>query len=375
VGDIVVGMDTDRVYVAADDCVTVMAGGDIAERIPVGPDTKRLLLSADEAVLYVVGYDGSVRFISAADHTVTTIAGRPSTAEVVSPDGRHLYTAHPAASLESAYSQISASASDGTSAGTVAVKNYATGMDVSPEGGRLYIATSTVSTHTQFFPGWVTVIDTAQHTVVDSIAVPVSPDTVTVSPDGSRVLVTHYDTNSISAIDVERRSVTSVNLPDAPLRAVATPDGAGVYVVGMQSLVAVDFATKIAEIIPAGRMPRRMQFSADGTRACITDLASSRVAVLDTVNNSLIAAVQLDGHPEALRSAATASRCTSPITGRARSLRSRSRRSCATRKRPELARLITLIPARSAAIRPAGWYRHRPGCRWSAFRPALLPGR
>jgi YVTN family beta-propeller protein len=171
---------------------------------------------------------------------------------------------------------------------------------VSPDGGRLYIATSTVSTHTQFFPGWVTVADTAQYAVVESIAVPVSPDTVTVSPDGSRVFVTHYDTNSISAIDLERRSVTSVNLPDAPLRAAVTPDGSGVYVVGMQSLVAVDFGTKVAEIIPAGRMPRRMQFSADGKRACVTDLASSRVAVLDSINNSVITAAQLDGHPEAL---------------------------------------------------------------------------
>jgi YVTN family beta-propeller protein len=300
VGDVVAGTDTDRVYVAADDRVTVMAGGDIAARIPVGPDTKRLLLSADDAFLYVVGYDGSVRVISTADHSVTTIAGSPSSAEVVSPDGRHLYTAHPAASLECAYSQISATAADGTSLGTVAIKNYATGMDVSPDGGRLYIATSTVSTYTQFFPGWVTVIDTTQHAVVDSIAVPVSPDTVTVSPDGSRVLVTHYDTNSISAIDVERRSVASVNLPDAPLRAVVTPDGVGVYVIGMQSLVAVDFGTKIAEIIPAGRMPRRMQFSADSKRAFVTDLASSGVAVLDTINNSVVTAVQLDGHPEAL---------------------------------------------------------------------------
>jgi YVTN family beta-propeller protein len=293
-------MDTDLVYVAADDCVTVMAGGGITARIPVGPDTKGLLLSADEAVLYVLGYDGSIRVISTADHTVTTTTGSPSTAEVVSPDGRRLYAAHPAASLESAYSQISATAADGTSLGTMAIKNYATGMDLSPDGGRLYITTSTVNTYTQFFPGWVTVIDTAQYTVVESIAVPVSPDTVTVSPDGSRVLVTHYDTNSISAIDVARRSVTSVNLPDAPLRAVVTPDGAGVYVIGMQSLLAVDFGTKIAEIIPAGRMPRRLQFSADGKRACVTDLASSRVAVLDTVSNSVIAAVQLDGHPEAL---------------------------------------------------------------------------
>ena len=296
--DVVACRDTDQVYVAADDCVTVMAGSDIAARIPVGPDTKRLVLSADDAFVYVLGYDGSVRIISTADHTVTTIYGSPSTAEVVSPSGRSLYTAHIATSRESVDSLISATAADGRSTATVVIKNYATGMDLTPDGGHLYVATSQISSYTQYFPGSVTVIDTAQHDVVDTIAVPLSPDTVTVSPDGSLVLVTHYDTNAISAIDVERRSVTSMSLPDAPLSAAVTPAGTGVYVIGMQSLVAVDFLTKIAEIIPAGEMPRRMQFSDDGKRAYVTDLASSTVVVLDTITNSVITAVQLDGNPE-----------------------------------------------------------------------------
>jgi len=68
----------------------------------------------------------------------------------------------------------------------------------------------------------------------------------------------------------------------------------------MQSLIAVDFLIKIAEIIPAGEMPRRMKLSGDGKLACVTDLTSSAVVVLDTITNSVIAAVQLDGHPEAV---------------------------------------------------------------------------
>ncbi|HWS91194.1 MAG TPA: hypothetical protein VN306_01425 [Mycobacterium sp.] len=298
--DVVAARNADQVYVAADDCATVIAGSDIAARIPVGPDTKRLVLSADDAFLYVLGYDGSVRIISTADHTVTTIYGSPSTAEVVSPSGSTLYTAHVATGHESADSLISATATDGRSMATVVIENYATGMDLAPDGGHLYVATSTLSAYTQYFPGSVTVIDTVQHEVVDTIAVPLSPDTVTVSPDGSRVLVTHYDANAISAIDVERRSVTSVSLPDAPLRAAVTPAGTGVYVVGMQSFVTVDFLNKIAEVIPAGEMPRSMQFSDGGKRAYVTDLTSSTVAALDTITNSVITAVQLDGNPEAL---------------------------------------------------------------------------
>ncbi|MGZ4583640.1 MAG: YncE family protein [Mycobacterium sp.] len=295
--DVVTGEDNE-VYVATDDAVTAMAGNDVAARIPVGPDTKRLVLGADGASLYVVGYDGSVRIIGTADHTVTTIYGGPSTAEVVSPLGGTLYTAHVASGREGTGSVITATAADGKSMGTVLIDNLASGMDLSPDGGHLYVATSRVSSYTQYFAGLLTVIDTARHEVVDSIALPSSPDTVTISHDGSRVLVTHFDTYTISAVDMERRSVVSVCLPDAPLRAVVPPTGTGVYVICMQSLVAVDFENKIAEIIPVGGMPRRMQFTDDGTRAYVADLASSTVAALDTTTNAVIAAVKLEGHPE-----------------------------------------------------------------------------
>ena len=267
--DVVAGRVTDQVYVVADDCVIVMAGSDIAARIPVGPDTKRLVLSADDAFLYVLGYDGSIRILTTANFTIRTIHANPSTAEVVSPSGRELYTVHIAAGRETFDSLISATAADTKSVTTVAIEHYATGMDLSPDGAHLYVATSQLSPYTQYFPGSIAVIDTEQHDVVDTVAVPLSPDTVTVSPDGTRVLVTHYDTNSISAMDVESREVTSMRLPDTPLSAAVTPDGTGVYVIGMQSLIAVDFLTNIAEIIPVGEMPRRMKFSGDGKRAAL----------------------------------------------------------------------------------------------------------
>ncbi|MBV8181343.1 MAG: hypothetical protein JO045_21585 [Mycobacterium sp.] len=296
--DVVASKKTDRIYVATDDSVTVMAGSEIAARIPVGPDTKRLILGADEAYLYVPGYDGSVRIIGTADLRVTTRYGTPSTAEVISPAGRHLYTTHIKTPHESVDTLISVTAADGTETAALAIENYATGIELSPDGGQLYVAAARLSSYAEYLPGAITVIDTAQCAVTDTIAVPRSPDTVSVSPDGSRVFVTHYNTNLISAIDVERRTIISMSLPDAPLCAAVTPDSTGVYVIGTQSLVAIDFPTKIAEVIPAGKIPRRMQFVGDGKLACVTDLASSTVALLDTITNSVITAVQLEGHPE-----------------------------------------------------------------------------
>jgi YVTN family beta-propeller protein len=185
----------------------------------------------------------------------------------------------------------------GTAIATVTIENYATGMQLSPDGGQLYVVASRLDAW-KHSPGAIAVIDTAHCAVTDTIAVPPSPDTVRVSPDGSRIFVTHYDSNSISVVDVERRAIDSVSLPDAPLSATVTPDSTKVYVIGTQSLVAVDFRTKIAEIIPAGEIPRRMQFIGDGQLPCVTDLASATVVLLDTVTNSVVTAVQLDGHPE-----------------------------------------------------------------------------
>lgn len=186
---VVTGRGTEQVYVAAEDCVTVIAGCDIAARIPDGAQTKRLILGADGAFPYVLGYDGSVRIISTADHTSTTIYGSPSTAEVVSLSGRHLYTAHAATSCESANSLTSVTAADDTSMATVAIDNSATGMDLSFDGGHLYVATSRLSSYTQYFPGSLSVIDTGKYAVVDTISVPLREvDKVAMRADAAAAL-------------------------------------------------------------------------------------------------------------------------------------------------------------------------------------------
>jgi DNA-binding beta-propeller fold protein YncE len=71
---------------------------------------------------------------------------------------------------------------------------------------RLYVAATRLSAYAEHPLGLIMVIDTVQRGVVEAIALPRSSDTVSMSPDGPRVFVTHYDTNSISAVDVEQRT-------------------------------------------------------------------------------------------------------------------------------------------------------------------------
>jgi YVTN family beta-propeller protein len=297
VRDIAVSPAGDHVYLATTGSVTVLTGlHHLAGTIPVGPDTKCIIPGADGAFLYVIDYDGALSVITTADHGCRTVAVPPSSCEAVSPDGTRIHVAR----SDRDGSWISAVDADATLAATVRIDDYATGMDLSPDGSLLYVATSRCNPYTQYFPGLVSVIDTATYTVVDTIDVPLSPSTVTASPDGPCIFVTHYDTGAISAVDTARHGVISVRLPDAPLAAALTPDGTQLYVTGLQSLAVVDIATGVTETIAAGELPRRLLFSEDGKRAYLSDFGRRAVVLLDTITRSVITTVGVAGNPEAL---------------------------------------------------------------------------
>ena len=67
----------------------------------------------------------------------------------------------------------------------------------------------------QYPEGGLTIIDTGSHAAINTIAVGACLETITVSPDGNYLYITHYGTGSVSA--VTRRPVT------APRACFATP--------------------------------------------------------------------------------------------------------------------------------------------------------
>lgn len=303
VSDIVGMPATDHVYVAVTDRVIVISSlHNIIANISVPRDPKRLILGADGEFLYVVHYNGVLSIIDTTDHTSMIVdANSPSVAEVVSPDGRRVYLAHRATSSERDSSWISVLDADGTMVARVPVENHATGMDLSPDGSRLYVATEWCNSYTQYYSGFVTVLDTSTLNVIDTIAVPPSPSTVTVGPDGSSIFVTHHDTNAITTIDLARRNVSSISMQDSPLAAAVTADGTQMYVTGLRSLTVIDITGELtAETIPVGELPRRLHFSEDGKRAYIPDFGNHAVAVLDTITHELITTVDIGGNPEAV---------------------------------------------------------------------------
>jgi YVTN family beta-propeller protein len=292
--DIAVSPDSDRVYVITDRAVAVIdRSPEVVAVVAIPGDPKALWVNADGSKVYVAGYGGPVSVIETADYTVSTISAQSSTAEVLSPEGRHFYMAD----FTGHHGRISVVDSDGRPIAAVDVDNHITGMAVSPDGSRLYAGTSDRGSYYQYDKGSLAVIDTAGYSVIDSITLGVCPDTVAVSPDGSRIYVTHPDSKSVSAVDIATRRVTTVALQDVPLSMAVCPDGTHVYVSCLHTLAVIDAAADLAEAITVGDAPRGVQISPDGKRAYITNFGGHSVSVVDTTS-STITTIDVGGHPE-----------------------------------------------------------------------------
>lgn len=294
---IVVSPDGNHVYATAAKSVNVIDRAHrVVASIPVDVDPKRTTVSPDGSRVYVTGDDGSISIINAVDYTVTTVSGDASAAEVVSPADNCVYLAH----NQGRNCWVSAMSKEGTTAAVVAVDSYASALTLSPDGGRLYVASSKPRSNRQRGHGSISVIDTATFTLIDVIAMQFSPDRIIASPDGSEVYASHYNNNAISAIELATHSHTLIGLDDAPLDVAVSPGGDQLFVTNLHSLALIDTATKVVESVPAGDLPRHLHISGDGTQAYVTDFRHNCVWVLDTLNKTIITTVGLGRNPEAL---------------------------------------------------------------------------
>jgi YVTN family beta-propeller protein len=301
VHDITVSPDGKHVYVARSDSVMVINGRHhIVGRVPVSGSAKSLVMDADGKQLFVVDYDGSVLVVDTRDYTAQTPWGGCASDVVVSPDGCHLYAAHNQVTDGGANGVVSViDVACATTVATVPVDDVAA-LGISPDGSRLYAVCYDRRTYYQYPAGWLTIIDTASHAVVETIAVGACPETVTASPDGAHLYITHYDTCSVSAVNLTTGSTTAIALRDAPIAVAFSPDSAHAYVRNVRSLTVIDTTTNDTDDIDTGYLPRGLQLSPDGKRAYITNFGDGTLSVVDTITNSVVTTVDVPGYPEAV---------------------------------------------------------------------------
>jgi len=152
----------------------------------------------------------------------------------------------------------------------------------------------------------VSVINTENKNLTDTVPVGINPVGAAVSPNGKNVYVTnaHYDyRGSISVIDTAINEVTAtLDLGDkySPYGIAITPDGKKLYVANrdINGVSVIDTSTKtVTAAVPVGKGPMGVAASPDGTKVYVTNRYSSNVSVIDTITNTVIASVKVELGP------------------------------------------------------------------------------
>jgi DNA-binding beta-propeller fold protein YncE len=295
--DIVTSPTGGLVWVMTADSVKAIKGHHVVASLPIGAEPKQMMMSSDGSRIYVTGYDGSLSIIDPLKMMAKTVVKQISTAAVVSPDGAYIYLAHGEAVGHGSSAWITVLRADGIAVARIAVDRYTTGMAVSPNGRRLYVAS--VVRGSDHRGGTIAVVDTASYKTVDIIAVDEAPESLAVDAEGL-LYVTHYHTDSVSVIDPGTQCIIAIALDDAPMEVVARPESEFIYTANLHSVTAIDPSTAATKSFALGELPRRLTISPDGRRLYATDFACGTVWCLDISDNSLVGTVAACAHPAAV---------------------------------------------------------------------------
>jgi YVTN family beta-propeller protein len=220
---------------------------------------------------------------------VGTIAGLETpTNTAISPDGARVYVICYTNSSVSVIDTVNNRVID-----TIPVGREPWGVAVHPDGSCAYV--------TCFNDNSVWVIDTVNNSVLTTIPVGQNPYGVAVHPNGSRVYVANRDYNSVSVIDTANNSVIdTITVGRAAWGVAVHPDGSRVYIANYiaHSVSVIDTANNsVIDTIPVGRSPQGVAVHPDGSRAYVVSYNDNSVSVIDTANNSVIKTIAVGRGP------------------------------------------------------------------------------
>ena len=179
-----------------------------------------------------------------------------------------------------------------------AVGNRPRGLAISPDGKRLYVATSWWRGRPHTGPEAVIALDAATLKVVRKYTTGgTDPECVAVSPDGTRLYLSNEEAGTASIVDVgtgARRATLIVGTE--PEGVTASPDGRWVYVTAETSnvLTVIDArAEKTAANILVDSRPRAMIFARDAARGWASAEIGGTVLEIDAKKHRLLRRVKL----------------------------------------------------------------------------------
>mgnify|MGYP001370639168 CR=1 FL=1 len=182
---------------------------------------------------------------------------------------------------------------------TIPVGKRPRGIELSPDGKRLYVALSGLPKCPPTMPDeecakmerdlkadGVAVIDTESQKLVTVLHAGSDPEQFDLSPDGKLLFVANEDAAQASVLNVETGKVEArIKVGEEPEGVRVSPDGRYVLVTNESdsTVSIIDTRTyKVLRHVKVGKRPRDAAFTPDGTRAFVTgefDASLYRIAV------------------------------------------------------------------------------------------------
>jgi len=150
----------------------------------------------------------------------------------------------------------------------------------------------------------VSVINTVNNTVVATIEVGKNPQTLSLSPDGSRAYVINYTSNNVSVINTLTNSViASIPVGNFPYGIYASSDNSKLYVLNGApgNVCVINTATyAIESTITVGVNPYVVLVSSDSKTVYVSNYSSNSVSVINASTNQVTATITVGNSPYGL---------------------------------------------------------------------------
>jgi outer membrane autotransporter protein len=147
----------------------------------------------------------------------------------------------------------------------------------------------------------VSVIDTATHSVTNTIPVGAFPYGAAVTPDGLHAYVSNDGSNTVSVIDTATHAiVNTIAVGSFPLGIAVTPDGLHAYVAnsGSSTVSVIDTATNaVVNTILVNTAPFGVAVTPDGLHVLVSNNLLARVSEIDTATHTVVAFIPVGGNP------------------------------------------------------------------------------
>ncbi|THF34500.1 hypothetical protein E5170_09590 [Pseudomonas atacamensis] len=143
-----------------------------------------------------------------------------------------------------------------------------------------------------------TVTTSTGPTPIAEIEVGHEPRYITISPDGTRAYVAHFQYESVWVIDTATNNVEA-KIPFIARHIAFRPDGKRAYMgsAGDTVLVIDTASNNVLKSVQVGLVPTGIAVSPDGSRAYVCNASGKSISVIDTSTNEVLTTFSVEGQP------------------------------------------------------------------------------